>query len=854
MQTMFWTAVNLMGFFILVLMFINTDREGGDGELDRRLLRYMQIVVMVYLLSDTASYLLNGVPSKAAAAANYAVTIVYYLVSPLPGLIYLIVCDHKIFGDEAGLRSRVPLYALPAAFCSVFTLTTPLTRMIFYIDADYMYTRGSFLWIILTASFGYVLATYPLLALKTRGKRALAPKGFDAFYYLFQLPPSAAAVVQIINYGPLLIGLGYVVSTFIMFINVQTREQRRLLAARFRNINILQFGVVSFVMCAGILLALGGIADRVSRDYAAYRASDAASTFGVYMNKELGVLGAAAKSVTITEWLSDEEDPEKQSAAFEELNVVLRLLYGKNVFVVAGGSGREYALDFSSGPGYLESHATVSRINPDDWWYYDLLGAPVEYKLNIDIDKGQTVTKVWLNHKVTNENGAIGAIATGMALTEVAERALSLYDNAKTRTFIIDVNGVVCMDSEHFGGENYFVYQSYKRIWDVITDAGFTAAIKSYLSGITGYFDELEKISSVIELNSGKYAYATVAPIGATDWSVVTLFDPSALFEPSMLMIPFAITAALFIAFAFSSNYMMRRMFFAPLTKLIDSLLHRTGNGVHAVYGTGRGDEIGMLSNTIADLEDGLIASKERAEHLSRVKSEFLSRVSHEMRTPMNAIIGMTQLISMQGVPEYMKANLETIGEASRSLLAMIDDLLDVSGMEYETFKLNEAAFTTGVMFNDVLRTAEHNAAKKNQALSVRIDAAIPAVLVGDEKRLRQVVVCLIANAIKFTPERGRIKFSARAVKIDGDAATLRIEVADNGIGISEEQQKTIFDIFEQGDGGASRRHGGIGIGLALCRRIIEMMDGRLEVESKPGDGAKFFFTCKLKTVRADKI
>jgi len=251
--------------------------------------------------------------------------------------------------------------------------------------------------------------------------------------------------------------------------------------------------------------------------------------------------------------------------------------------------------------------------------------------------------------------------------------------------------------------------------------------------------------------------------------------------------------------------------------------------------------------DVVLQLKAELIAAKEHDEHSSRAKSEFLARMSHEMRTPMNAIMGMLQIAKMRGIPANLSEYIGEIDTASRNLLGLIDDVLDISSMEYGAFKLSDSAFDARIMFSDLMQTARYNASVKQQALSIHIDPVIPSFLMGDEKRLRQVIANLLANAVKFTPDHGEISFDARILFENADTLTLQVEVTDTGIGISDEQQEQLFIIFEQGDGSNTRKHGGIGIGLALSKRIIEMMGGTIWVESELGKGAKFSFNCQIR-------
>jgi len=234
-------------------------------------------------------------------------------------------------------------------------------------------------------------------------------------------------------------------------------------------------------------------------------------------------------------------------------------------------------------------------------------------------------------------------------------------------------------------------------------------------------------------------------------------------------------------------------------------------------------------------------------EYLSRAKSEFLSRMSHEMRTPMNAIIGMLQILDIVGIPDNLKENCRIMNSSSQTLMRLIEDVLDISDMGYGAFKLLENSFDFKNMVRELLRNADNNASKKQQILDCRIDPSIPSPLLGDGKRLKQVITTLLANAVKFTPDDGEISFKANLINEEKGVVTIQIEISDNGIGISKEQQNKLFSIFEQGDVSINREFGGIGIGLALSKRIIEMMGGKIWVESELGKGAKFCFTCKFK-------
>jgi signal transduction histidine kinase/ActR/RegA family two-component response regulator len=236
-----------------------------------------------------------------------------------------------------------------------------------------------------------------------------------------------------------------------------------------------------------------------------------------------------------------------------------------------------------------------------------------------------------------------------------------------------------------------------------------------------------------------------------------------------------------------------------------------------------------------------------QATEASKAKSDYLSAMSHEMRTPMNAIIGMTAVGKKAEDVEEKNHALSRIGEASAHLLGVINDVLDMAKIEADKLELVPVEFNFERMLQKVMTIVSFRADEKKQTLTVNVDSKIPAFIVGDDQRLAQVITNLAANAVKFTPKNGKIHLDISLIEeIDGDCK-LRIEVADSGIGISAEHQKKLFKPFEQAEGGMSREYGGTGLGLVISKNIIELMDGRIWVESKPGRGSKFIFTIKVR-------
>jgi len=242
----------------------------------------------------------------------------------------------------------------------------------------------------------------------------------------------------------------------------------------------------------------------------------------------------------------------------------------------------------------------------------------------------------------------------------------------------------------------------------------------------------------------------------------------------------------------------------------------------------------------------------EQAVRASKAKGNFLANMSHEMRTPMNAIIGMTAIGKVSEDINKKNYAFERIENASSHLLGVINDILDMSKIEANKLELSPVTYCFEKMLQKIIEVISFRVDEKHQELIISIDEKTPRFLTGDDQHLAQVITNLLSNAVKFTPEHGRIGLIAKLLEEKDDLCTLQIEVSDSGIGISEEQQSRLFSSFEQADSGTSRKYGGTGLGLAISKSIVELMEGKIWIESKPGKGSTFYFT--IKTLKADEV
>ncbi len=316
-----------------------------------------------------------------------------------------------------------------------------------------------------------------------------------------------------------------------------------------------------------------------------------------------------------------------------------------------------------------------------------------------------------------------------------------------------------------------------------------------------------------------------------------------------------AITAAMLLICIVTALFLviglvvLKQVLVRPVNELSRSMQKiRESGDLDVQIGRARGDEIGELAREFDELttnlheaQSELVETRDVALEASRAKSEFLARMSHEIRTPMNGVLGMTELLRNTSLDFDQRRFADTIYTSAESLLNIINDILDFSKIEAGKLELELRDINLGALVEETVESLAPQAQKKGLELINDVASAVYSPVRGDPLRIRQVLTNLVANAIKFT-DRGEVVVRAAADDRGDGQVDVQLDVVDTGIGIRSEKLEAIFDSFAQEDGSTTRMYGGTGLGLAISRQLVDLMGGRLEVDSKPGFGSRFHF------------
>jgi signal transduction histidine kinase len=365
--------------------------------------------------------------------------------------------------------------------------------------------------------------------------------------------------------------------------------------------------------------------------------------------------------------------------------------------------------------------------------------------------------------------------------------------------------------------------------------------------------EKREGMSSILRNKKEQRVYYKT--ISETGWILLLLIENN---EINSLVLHFFLGIALVplitVLFAMISITFVARYLRKVVNKVKDFASNVASGDLSRRIEITEQDEFGVMEkslnrmvNNMSAMNTRLTESLENAQNANKAKSDFLSRMSHEMRTPMNAIIGMTQVAENSSDLLKVKGCLSAIERSSKDLMALINNILDMSKIETNKLELVNERFDLRQRIQDVIEDISKKIAEKKQFFKGDIDKNLPQYIIADPLRFSQTLTHLLDNAVKFTPSGGRIALTVKKRSEDGDWYLIESSISDTGVGLSREDQKKLFNLFEQVDGGVTRKHGGVGLGLVMCKKIVGMMGGEIWLESEQGKGSTFRFTIKAR-------
>jgi len=623
------------------------------------------------------------------------------------------------------------------------------------------------------------------------------------------------------------------------------RKKIKKLATRFSliNLNFIVFILIlTVVVCAYMIY---NIADAAAMDFARSYTMESVDILGSHINSAVRIANLASTSETVREWFADENDSEKKAAAHAKLMLYADMLDDNRLNFAITDSLNLYMVDGGSSLNDFTPFGKLDSVESYNNWFFGALNSTFDFTMDIGRRQDTEDLRVWINHKVVNDGHVVGVFSTSLEFDEIFYELFELYTNHAAKGFIIDYRGIVQIDStmtshyEFNGGRTH--------ILSIFDDINIVSLINDgFLRNPSIYYGRRTE-PEIIRMPGGDSRYLSIAQIPNTNWLAITFFDTTALFDIMSIIPPVgAVVLALILYFVISSM-LVRRMLFKPLSKLsnsVDGSIHNEKE----IYGTKRKDEIGELARTIREawqrlstMAIELKAAADDAEAANLSKSAFLANMSHEIRTPMNVILGVTEILMQD---EQLNANsheeLITIYNSGDMLLNIINDILDLSKIEAGKLEMINSGYDIASLIHDSVVLNMMRVGSKPIEFNLNVDEKIPATLIGDELRIKQILGNLLSNAFKYTAQGSvDLSFAGETAEAE-DLYTLIISVTDTGQGMTKDEVNLLFDEYSRFINKANHYTEGTGLGMSITRNLVRLMSGTITVESEPEKGSVF--------------
>jgi signal transduction histidine kinase/CheY-like chemotaxis protein len=375
------------------------------------------------------------------------------------------------------------------------------------------------------------------------------------------------------------------------------------IAVRFRNVNILFLVFILVIVTLLSAVMIYSITDNMSENYARFYSVETVEILGLHLNRELSLIQHASRSKAVADWFANEDNPEKKAAAYHIMMEYADLLQIQGLYFVIERSHNEYSIASGTPFEDFRPFNVISPLHDYDVWYFNCINSENEFALNMDVDKITDTRRLWLNHKVMDNENILGVFCSALQFNDMFHELFNRYDSRSVIGYIIDQNGIIQIDSSlsepSLPYDDISLIDERRQIQDVNSNPVFVSEINAYLENYKGFFNRRTE-PKVIKLSSGPFRYMSIASIQNTNWLTVTLFNSQSLFSVMRFLPPFIIILSAFVLYMAASSALFHRLVFKPLNLLTRSVPGEDF-GVNGIYGTDRDDEIGELARTMRE-------------------------------------------------------------------------------------------------------------------------------------------------------------------------------------------------------------------------------------------------------------
>ncbi|MGQ8366919.1 response regulator [Glaciecola sp. 1036] len=570
-----------------------------------------------------------------------------------------------------------------------------------------------------------------------------------------------------------------------------------------------------------------------------------------YFNRDQKLIEFGLAADDYKKWMKNPDDELAKDAAIKNIKIICDLVncYGWFMFSNQSLNGYDWNRKYNE---IQTDQIILSR----DSWYTEILSSGKQVYIMSSIHPKTQEKGVFFDYIVREQDKVIGLMGTYIYIDNIVTTILQRDSSSVTNLFVDEARVVRSLHEDNPQNElqNTLVDQVNNQNWENLLPATSIAQINEFIGTNAAASDAMYYTDITIE---GKTYLLGALHVKEVDWIAISLFPQSLIQQKFDNVYLFAVAVLILLFSLLLTIFVIHREVFDPVSKLnqyVDAIhmgdFHKTIGNLGTDVMQNLGNRISHMAAHIAEqveqlqeANNALIQATERANKANNAKSLFLSNMSHEMRTPLNAVLGFVQFAKEAKSPQELERYLRKIDNASGHLLNIINDLLDLNKIESGELELDHVNFNLNKVLRKVMNICQLKIQEKQLTVAFFVDPSTPVHLLGDSLRLEQILINLINNASKYT-EKGSIHLVISGKKLDRKYASLSFSVIDTGIGMTPQQLSRIFKPFNQADASITRRFGGSGLGLTISKQLAQAMGGDITVLSKIGEGSTF--TCRV--------